>query len=83
VIGLRFKGHLKGKWSYSLWGDLGGLDAHTDFTGQVFGSAQYAFARNWTAVVGWRYLHTNFNNGQGFVFDTEMNGPLLGATYRF
>jgi hypothetical protein len=83
VVGLRFKGPLSEKWSYSLWGDVGGLTADTTFTGQIFGSAQYAFARNWTAVVGWRYMDTNYHNGQGFVFDVALNGPVLGATYRF
>jgi hypothetical protein len=83
LFGLRFKGHLSDKWSWSVWGDVGGTDTSTNLSGQVFGSVQYAFARNWTAVAGWRYLHTQFSNDQGFVFNTQMNGPLLGASFRF
>jgi hypothetical protein len=83
LIGLRAKGHLYDEWSWSLWGDIGGTSSNTDHTAQIFGSVQYAFARNWTAIAGWRFLHTQFDNGQGFVFNTNLNGPLIGASYRF
>ena len=34
------------------------------------------------AFAGWRYLYTDYEN-DGFVFKTELNGPVLGATYNF
>ncbi len=82
LVGLRFKGHLSDKLSWSVWGDVGATSP-SDHNGQAFGSLQYAFARSWTAILGWRYLTTNYDNGQGFVFNVNLDGPLLGASFRF
>jgi hypothetical protein len=82
VLGLRLRGPIAGPWSYSLYGDVGGFGAASKITGQVSGMVDYAFARNWSAVVGWRFLLTDYEHG-GFVYNAWLNGPVLGMTYRF
>jgi hypothetical protein len=82
LLGARLKYRLARKWDARVWGDFGGFGAGSKFTGEVEGDLEYRFHRRWTANVGWRYLYTDYDRN-GFVFNTAMNGPVIGATYRF
>jgi hypothetical protein len=82
LLGARLKYQLARKWDARVWGDFGGFGAGSKFTGEVEGDLEYRFHRRWTANVGWRYLYTDYDNN-GFVFNTSMSGPVIGATYRF
>jgi hypothetical protein len=82
LLGARMKYQLARKWDARVWGDFGGFGAGSKFTGEVEGDLEYRFHRRWTANVGWRYLYTDYDH-DGFVFNTAMNGPVIGATYRF
>jgi hypothetical protein len=82
LLGARFKHHLAPKWDATVWGDFGGFGAGSKFTGEVEGTVAYSLARRWKAFAGWRYLYTDYENN-GFVFKTSLNGPVLGASYRF
>jgi hypothetical protein len=82
LLGARMKYKLARKWDATVWGDFGGFGAGSQFTGEVEGTVAYRFARRWSAFAGWRYLYTDYDRN-GFVFNTDMNGPELGATYRF
>ena len=82
LLGARFKHQLARKWDATVWGDFGGFNAGSKFTGEVEGTVDYRFARRWRAFAGWRYLYTDYEH-DGFVFNTDLNGPVLGATYQF
>jgi hypothetical protein len=82
LIGARAMAPIRGRWSWSLYGDVGGFDVGSRLTGEVFGSLKYALDRHWSAIAGWRYLYTDYSH-EGFVFRTTLNGPLLGASYKF
>jgi hypothetical protein len=82
LLGARFKHRLARKVDATVWGDFGGFGAGSKFTGEVEGTVAYRFARRWRAFAGWRYLYTDYEHN-GFVFNTDLNGPVLGATYNF
>lgn len=82
LLGARFKRQLAPKWDATVWGDVGGFGAGSKFTGEVEGTVAYRIDSRWRAFAGWRYLYTDYEN-DGFVFKTDLNGPVLGATYQF
>jgi hypothetical protein len=82
LIGARAMGPIRGPWSWSLYGDIGGFGVGSRLTGEVLGSIKYALDRHWSAVAGWRYLYTDYRH-EGFIYKTTLNGPLLGVSYRF
>jgi hypothetical protein len=82
LLGARFKRRLARKWDATVWGDFGGFDAGSKFTGEVEGTVAYSLSNRWRAFAGWRYLYTDYSH-DGFVFNTDLNGPVLGASYRF
>ena len=43
---------------------------------------EYDLSRYWSLSSGWRHLDFDFEN-EGFVFDASMEGPIIGADYRF
>jgi hypothetical protein len=83
LLGARFKHQLAPKWDATVWGDFGGFGAGSKFTGEVEGTVAYRFSSQWRGFAGWRYLYTDYNNNNGFVFNTDLNGPVLGATFQF
>jgi hypothetical protein len=82
LLGARFKTRLARKVDATVWGDFGGFGAGSRFTGEVEGTVAYSLARRWKAFGGWRYLYTNYAHN-GFVFNTSLTGPVLGAAYSF
>ena len=59
----------------------GGLGA--DFTGQFYGGAGYRLKPKIALIGGYRYLKTDYDDDSGFLFDTSMNGIVLGAKFEF
>ena len=82
VVGVRFKAPIAPNWSVKTYGDIGGFGVGSHFTWQLRGDVQYDLSRRWSLTAGWRHLDIDFDHN-GFVFDAAMDGPILGATYRF
>lgn len=59
----------------------GGLGA--DFTDQIYLGGGYRFTKSIALVGGWRYLKTDYDDSEGFLFDTSMNGIMVGARFSF
>ena len=80
IVGV--KGHVNfgsaGKWSVPFYLD-GGL-GDSNHTWQVAAGIAYAF--NWGTVGGmWRYLDYSFSGNK--ISSLSLNGPLIGATFRW
>jgi hypothetical protein len=62
-------------------GDAGGGSARSDY--QVAGIAGYKISRRWVLMAGYRYLSVNYrpNAMAQFVYDVDMPGLVLGATF--
>lgn len=62
--------------------NVGGFGVASDLTWDVFGGIGYQ-AWDWFApVIGYRYLSVDYDN-DGFLYDVEMSGPLIGGVIRF
>ena len=69
------------KVSVTVLGDAGAGAANWDY--QVAGLLGYRVSRRWVLLAGYRYLSVNYrpSGNNQFVFDTNMPGLALGATF--
>ncbi len=74
--------NLSPKFFLSTEFDLGG-GLGADFTGQFYGGVGYRVKPKIALVGGYRYLKTNYDDDNGFIFDTSMSGLLFGARFDF
>jgi hypothetical protein len=82
VIGVRLQAPIGRSWSLRTYGDIGGFGVGSDLTWQLMGAIEYEVSSRWSLSAGWRHLDMDFEE-DGFVFDAAMDGPILGAVYRF
>jgi opacity protein-like surface antigen len=83
VAGGRIELALSPKAFVAIAGDAGGGSAKSDW--QVGGGLGYKVSRKWVMLVGYRYLSIDYrpNGNAQFVYDVNMPGLILGATYNF
>ena len=65
-----------------LKGDAGGFGAGSQETWQIYSGVGKEFKRRYSTFLGYRRLSVDYRNG-GFIYDTNMNGILLGLAIRF
>jgi hypothetical protein len=82
IVGLRGSLNLGSGIFLSAMGDVGGFGVASDMSWQVMGLLGYQFNQSVTAVVGYRHLSVDYEK-DGFVWDVELSGPLIGLTVRF
>jgi opacity protein-like surface antigen len=68
IVGARVRQDLSDRFFYSIYGDVGAGDS--DLTWQLLGSLGYRVSENFSALLGYRYLH----------FDEEEGGASIGVT---
>jgi hypothetical protein len=61
---------------------IGGFGVASDLTWDAFGGIGYQFSDTVSATAGYRHLEVDYQNN-GFVFDVELSGPVIGMTVRF
>jgi hypothetical protein len=77
---------LRGKWSFSpVWyirgyGDIGG--GGSNLTYQLVGVAGASISDKVAIAFGYRRLNVNYNK-DSFLFDTKMEGPVIGVAFKF
>jgi hypothetical protein len=62
--------------------DIGGFGVGSDLTWSLLGTFNYVFNDKWSASLGYKYLSVDYDD-DGYVFDVDLYGPVLGVTYRF
>lgn len=86
MLGARLLGTLKGPWSYSLRGDIGGFDIDdVKKTWDLIAFLNYSFNQSWHAGMAWRQMGINFQRGSGtsrFAMNTKFWGPIVSIGYR-
>jgi len=82
VVGLRWNAQLGRGFFLAGAADVGGFGVASDFTWQLLGTLGYRFNDWFSARAGYRHLDVDYEN-DGFVWDVEMSGPIVGATFRF
>lgn len=61
---------------------VGGFGAASDLTWDAFGAAGYQFNDTISAIAGYRHMEVDYHHN-GFIFDVELSGPVIGMTVRF
>jgi hypothetical protein len=82
VIGARVFLPLTEKLSLQAQADIGGFGAGSDFTWSALATVNYIINDSFSVSAGYKVLDVDYNHG-GHVFDTQLSGPVLGATWRF
>lgn len=73
-------------WSFTLRGDIGGFGVGSDLAWNAVARFNWAFSENASAVLGYRILDVDYENGSGndlFVYDMSESGPVAGFTWKF
>lgn len=82
IVGLRGRAVLGRGFFLSGEADYGGFHVGSDKTWQVLGTLGYAFSDRLSARAGYRYLSVDYED-DGFVWDVDIHGPIVGVTWRF
>ena len=83
IIGLRGAVALSERWSLHGFADYGGFDGADDQSWELYGGANYAFAERWEGTFGYRYVSIQKKVTDRAALDIDIQGPLVGITYRF
>ena len=82
VIGVRAFIPLTNKLSLQNQADVGGFGIGSEITWSVNATANYIVTRNLSVSAGYQVLKINYDHA-GRVYDVRLNGPMLGASWRF
>ncbi len=82
LVAARISARLGGPWSLTVFGDIGGLGLGSQVTWQVFSTVNYQWNEALALRLGYRALAVDYEKG-AFLYDVLMQGPVIGATYRF
>ncbi len=70
------------RWSALIYGDVGGFGVGSEQTFQVVGTLNYQVSEQFFLSAGYRYLTLDYQS-DGRELDLQINGPVVGATWRF
>jgi hypothetical protein len=82
IVGVRGHLDLGSGFTVAAYADIGGFGAASDLTWQLYGGIQYSISNWFAATAGYRHLSVDYRQ-DGFVWDVELSGPMLGVTIRF
>jgi len=83
VLGARGRINLSRKFYISSKFDIGGFGVGPDLTAQFYGGGGYRITPKIALIGGYRYLMVDYDDSEGFLFDTNMNGFVFGAKFDF
>ena len=82
MIGVSGRHTFNDRWSVFGSADIGGFGVGSEFAWSAQLGAEYAVTETFGLVAGWRHMSVDYED-DGFVFDVDQSGPLIGATFRF
>jgi hypothetical protein len=82
IVGLSGRINLSPEFYLAGWGMIGGFGVSSEFFWDVMGGLGYQISDSFSLFAGYRGLSVDYKH-DGFVFDVDMNGPLLGAVFKF
>lgn len=82
MIGANLRYDLSQRWSAEVKGLVGGFGVAADIAAEVYGGVSYRFTDHCSALLGYRYLHEEYDRG-GFAFDMDAHGCVIGVGFRF
>jgi len=81
VVGVRGVANVTRRFFVAGKFDIGGAGIGADLTTQLYGGAGYSFTKHVAIVGGYRWLQVDYDDEEGFLFDTQMSGPLFGLKF--
>lgn len=82
VIGARAFFSLTDKLSVQGQVDIGGFGAGSDLTWSALATLNYILTDTLSVSAGYKVLDVDYSD-DGYVFDSQLSGPVMGLTYRF
>ncbi len=82
ILGLRAFLPRTGRLSLQAQAEIGGFGVGADLTWSVLGTVNYTVNDHLSVSAGYKVLNVDYDHG-GHVYDTQLSGPVLGATWRF
>jgi hypothetical protein len=82
IVGARAFVQLADRLSLQIQADVGGFGAGAEKTWQALGTLNYELTEHVSVSAGYKVLDVDYA-ADGHVFDTTLQGPALGVTYRF
>lgn len=82
ILGARATFALAPRWSAMLYGDVGGFGVGTKRSAVASVLVSYSFNDRFIVSAGYRSMWIDYNEG-GTLADAHVQGPLLGAAFRF
>lgn len=76
LIAARVNAPLGGKWSFSTYGDLGGIIFGSKVTWQLAPTVSYQINHKMSLGAGWRYYKVNRDKGD-FLYNVHQSGPII------
>ena len=76
LIAARVNAPLGGKWSFSTYGDLGGIIFGSKVTWQLAPTVSYQINHKMSLGAGWRYYKVKRDKGD-FLYNVHQSGPLI------
>lgn len=87
-FGARWTSPISQRWSYLLYGDIGGLGLESDFTSKLQAGLIYDLNESFNLNLDYIALWVDYDTGtpgtpSRFAYDTVTHGPVLGFTWKF
>lgn len=82
IVGTRLIVDLTDRLFLAMRGDVGGFSVGSNFTWNAIGVVGYSFNKHVSAVVGYRALYQDYQDGS-FEYDVTTQGPLAGVTIQW
>ena len=70
------------KWSFTGLSDVGGFGISSNRVWQLMGTINYRINDQVSVSVGYRHYEMDYDH-DGFVFDADQSGPIVGTSIRF
>jgi opacity protein-like surface antigen len=82
ILGASLRYDFTRHWFANVLGDVGGFGAGADIAWNVFGGVGYQFTSWFSASIGYRYLHEDYNQ-DNFLMNVNVHGFLVGLGFHF
>lgn len=82
VIGIKFRHSLTPEFYLAGWAMTGGFGVSSDSLWDVMAGVGYDFSDRVSGFAGYRSMSVDYSS-DGFVYDVEQDGPIIGAVIRF
>ena len=82
IVGAQLRYDLTRHWFGTMLGDIGGFGVGSDISWSIFGGVGYQFTDWFSATVGYRYMHVDYDKDQ-FLMNVNVQGLLAGLGFRF